>query len=380
MIYLCSSFLLTAHHQYIRRCLELAASGAGQTAPNPMVGAVLLLNGRIIAEGYHQRYGEAHAERNCINQAIQLGNESSLPLSTLYVSLEPCAHYGKTPPCADLIIKHRIPRVIIGCSDPFKEVDGKGIEKLRMAGIELEVGILEKECKELNKRFFTFHSLRRPYVVLKWAQTKDGFIASADQTVPDSHGKSSRLHISNEFSSRLVHQWRGQEASILVGTNTALMDNPSLTTRLWPGKSALRLVVDMDLRLPSSFQVFDGSGPTIIFNKKIHSEEFRLPSPRILTNGETTKAKYWQVTEDTSLVHQIMNALYSLQVQSVIVEGGAMLLQSFIDDGSWDEARVITNNQMEIGRGLPSPQLSNANLVRENALLSDTIQMYHHSN
>jgi diaminohydroxyphosphoribosylaminopyrimidine deaminase/5-amino-6-(5-phosphoribosylamino)uracil reductase len=344
---------LTIHQKYMHRCLELAKLGAGNVAPNPMVGAVLVYEDRIIGEGFHEKYGEAHAEVNCINQAIKNGHAALIPLSVIYVSLEPCAHFGKTPPCADLIIRHEIPKVVIGCRDPFKEVDGKGIEKLKAAGVEVETGILEEECKELNKRFFTFHTQRRPYVILKWAQTADNKISS---------GTSERLLISNEYTNRLVHKWRSEEASILVGTNTVNQDDPELTTRLWPGKSPVRLIVDMHLRLPSFLKVFDGSVRTMVFNSIKHEED--------------GNCLYYQVTEDVSLVHQLMNALYQLKVQSVIVEGGALLLQSFIDEGVWDEARVITNTQLTIESGLPAPLLKNGYEIKIDSIFTDTINVF----
>ncbi|MBL7738089.1 MAG: bifunctional diaminohydroxyphosphoribosylaminopyrimidine deaminase/5-amino-6-(5-phosphoribosylamino)uracil reductase RibD, partial [Chitinophagaceae bacterium] len=311
------------------RCLQLAEMAAGNVAPNPMVGAVLVHEGRIIGEGYHEKYGQAHAEVNCIKQAVHNGFEKWIAHSTLYVSLEPCAHFGKTPPCADLIIQYKIPRVVIGCRDPFKEVNGKGIEKLKAAGVEVESGVLEKECRELNKRFFTFHTAHRPYIILKWAQTGDGFMAPPppkggiaasedfkeafkieDSKAPPSEGfGEARLLITNEYTNRLVHKWRSEEASILVGTNTALHDDPELTTRLWPGHSPVRLVVDMSLRLPSFLHVFDKKVKTIVFNTVKHEEQGDLI--------------YYQVTEDVSLVHQVVNALYQLKLQSVLVEGGA---------------------------------------------------------
>jgi len=407
----------------MRRCLNLAKLGAGYVAPNPLVGAVLVHEGSIIGEGWHKQYGEAHAEVNCI-ASVKEKDRQLIPLSTLYVSLEPCAHFGKTPPCTDLIMKYKIPRVIIGCLDPFKEVDarlnparppvplpdlviqagvrtgmtprltesfgqgsdgdtvgqGRGIEKLKAAGIEVELGLLEKECKELNKRFFTFHTLHRPYVVLKWAQTADGIISTSPQTPLQRRGasgdpESSRLFISNEYSNRLVHKWRSEEAAILVGTNTVLLDDPELTTRLWPGPSPIRLVVDMDLKLPSSLKIFNDASPTIIFNTKVHSKEseWSAPSP---SERVGVRSLHWQVTEDTSLVQQIMNALYQLKIQSVLVEGGAKLLQSFIDEGIWDEARVISNRQLTIGKGLDAPHLENAIKIEEQNILSDTIEFF----
>jgi diaminohydroxyphosphoribosylaminopyrimidine deaminase / 5-amino-6-(5-phosphoribosylamino)uracil reductase len=363
---------------FMHRCLQLAKLGAGNTAPNPMVGAVLVYGGHIIGEGYHQKYGEAHAEVNAITQAVSNGQTDSIHQSTLYVSLEPCAHFGKTPPCADLIIKYKIPKVVIGCRDPFKEVDGKGIEKLKAAGVEIEVGVLEDECKELNKRFFTFHTKHRPYIILKWAETGDGYIAAPlnppeGGTFDESANK--RLLISNEYTNRMVHKWRSEEAAILVGTNTAVNDDPELTTRLWKGSSPIRLVVDMHLRLPSSLKIFNHAAPTIIFNSKTHSEESEWSAPSPLERVGV-RCLYYQVTEDVSLAHQIVNALYRLKIQSVIVEGGAKLLQSFIDDGMWDEVRVIRNMQLAIGNGLPAPILRDSIKIEEVNILSDKIEAY----
>jgi len=352
------------------RCLELAKQGSGFVTPNPMVGAVLVYEEKIIGEGYHQRFGEAHAEVNCINQAIQNGKKDLLKHSTLYVSLEPCAHYGKTPPCTDLIIKNKIPTVFIGCRDPNKDVNGRGIEKLNATGIKTEEGILEKECIELNKRFFTFHLQHRPYIILKWAQTADGKIAlfniptNLKDFENNGGGKKSfqRLLISNEYSNRLVHKWRSEEASILIGTNTAFVDDPELNTRLWEGPSPIRLIVDMNLKLPSSLKIFNRQTRTIVFNTKKHEEENNL--------------LYWQVTNDVSLVHQILNALYHLKIQSVLVEGGARLLQSFIDESLWDEARIISNQQLAIGNGLAAPILEHVEKTKEQKVFSDIIDYY----
>lgn len=337
------------------RCIELARKGAGWVAPNPMVGAVLVQDGRIIGEGWHQRFGEAHAEAGAIGeatgQATQSGLTSSFSDTTLYVSLEPCAHYGKTPPCADLIIRTGIPRVVIGCRDPFDEVNGKGIEKLRAAGIQVVEGVLEKECRELNKRFFTFHEVHRPYVILKWARTADGFMA-AEAGAP-------RLLISNEFSNRLVHQWRSEEAGILVGTNTALLDDPALTNRLWTGPSPVRLVMDMNLRLPATLKIFNGEQKTIVFNS-VKGEE----QPNLI---------YYRLEKNKSLISQIMGALYQLRIQSVLVEGGAHLLQSFIEAGIWDEARIIINRDLFAGTGLMAPVLKGHELISHQEMLNDEI-------
>jgi diaminohydroxyphosphoribosylaminopyrimidine deaminase/5-amino-6-(5-phosphoribosylamino)uracil reductase len=326
-----------------------------------MVGSILVYNDRIIGEGYHQQYGQAHAEVNCVNSVAE-DDRTFIPESTIYVSLEPCAHFGKTPPCADLIIEKGIKSVVVGCRDPFSEVNGKGIEKLKAAGIHVQVGVLEKECLEINKRFFTFHTQHRPFIVLKWAQTADGKIANEDY---------SRVLISNAYSNRLVHQWRSQQMAILVGTNTALFDDPSLTTRLWPGKDPIRLVVDMDLRLPVTLKLFNGTIPTIVFNKHKHTLELKK-------NREwpATDLQYYQVTEDISLVHQIANALYQSQIQSVLVEGGAQLLQSFIDEGVWDDAYLITNEELILGSGLPAPTLKNQVAWKTQTLHSDCIRLY----
>ena len=343
----------TTHERYMHRCLELATLGSGYVAPNPLVGAVLVHEDRIIGEGYHKKYGEAHAEVNCL-ASVKDQDKHFISQSTLFVSLEPCAHYGKTPPCADLIIKNKIPKVIIGCRDPFKLVDGEGIQKLQNADIEVGVNVLENECRELNKRFFTFYEQHRPYIILKWAQTGNNKIAGND---------SNRLYITNEYTNRLVHRWRSEEAAILVGTNTAMLDNPELTNRLWPGPSPTRLVIDMRLQLPLSLKIFDRQSRTIIFNAKKHEEK-------------ESDILYYQVTEDVSLVHQVVNALYNLKIQSVLVEGGARLLQSFIDEEMWDEARIITNEEIRIRDGLPAPELNPAQRINSQKLFSDKIEFF----
>lgn len=340
---------MTTEEVYMHRCIELAKLGAGNVAPNPMVGAVLVYDGRMIGEGYHKQFGKAHAEVNCINSVAD-DDKSLIAGSTLYVSLEPCVHFGKTPPCTDLILHNKIKKVVVGSRDPFKQVDGKGIDKLKANGVEVAFPVLEKECVELNRRFFTFHELHRPYVVLKWAQTADAKIGS---------GTADRLMISNELSNRMVHKWRSEQAAILIGTNTALLDNPSLNVRSWKGKNPVRLVVDMQLRLPYHLNVFDESQPTIIFNSLKHEE------------GE--KLSYYQLSHNANIVHQLLNACYQMNIQSILVEGGAKLLQSFIDDGSWDEARVITNTELYIDEGLHAPLLSNFSLTKQEHLLTDSI-------
>ena len=336
----------------MHRCLQLAENGAGYVAPNPMVGAVLVHEYKLIGEGYHQRYGGPHAEVNCINSATK-ENKELISRSTLYVSLEPCVHFGKTPPCTDLIIDRKIPEVVIGCRDPFTQVNGKGIEKLKSAGVVVTPGVLEKECQQLNKRFFTFHTQHRPYIILKWAETADKKI-SANGT--------GRLLISNEQTNRLVHKWRSEEAAILIGTNTALLDDPELTTRYWHGPSPIRLVVDMDLRLPTSLKIFNEKQRTIVFNTIKHEEDENLT--------------YYHVTGDVSLAHQIVNALYQSKIQSVLVEGGARLLQSFIDEDLWDEVRIISNKQLTIGNELSALELETPNLEQEFMMQTDCIKIY----
>ena len=336
----------------MQRCLQLAAMGAGQVAPNPMVGAVLVYEDSIIGEGYHEKYGEAHAEVNCIN-SIAEADKKFIAESTLYVSLEPCTHFGKTPPCADLIIENKIPKVVIGCRDSFEEVAGKGIERLKAAGVHVAVGILETECFELNKRFFTFHEKKRPYIILKWAQSCDGKIGGENGEI---------VFISNEFTNRLVHKWRTEEAAILVGTNTALLDDPVLTARLFTGKNPLRLVIDLDLKLPVHLKLFDGSTETIVFN---YSKQ-----------AETENVVYYLLSKEENLLTQITAVLYSMNIQSLVVEGGAKLLQSFIDEGLWDEARVISNGQLTIGNGLNAPVLKDNKLYEEQKLQNDTISFF----
>lgn len=341
------------------RCLQLAALGAGHVAPNPLVGAVLLYNNRIIGEGYHQQYGGPHAEVNCI-ESVLVEDKKHIAASTLYVSLEPCVHFGKTPPCTDLILKSKIPTVIIGCKDNFAAVDGKGIGKLKHAGVDVVVGIREAQCLHMNRRFFTFHEKHRPYIILKWAQSKDGFIAASNQHKKS--GKTKRLFISNEITSRVVHKWRSREAAIMVGTETALLDNPSLTTRLWPGNNPLRLVIDKELRLPQSLKLLDGSAKTLVFNYKKQAGGNNLV--------------YQLLNKEENTLTQILSILFQQQIQSVIVEGGTRLLQSFIDEGLWDEARVITNNEMEIEHGISSPVLKNNLLICQNNYLTDTISFF----
>ena len=337
---------------YMHRCIQLAKLGAGYVAPNPIVGAALVHNDRIIGEGYHRIFGEAHAEVNCI-QSVKVEDRSLIQHSTLYVSLEPCSHVGKTPPCTDLIIQNKITKVVVGCMDPFPQVKGKGIAALREAGIEVITDLLQQECMELNKRFITFQTLHRPYIVLKWAQSANGRMARADRA---------RFAISNEHSRRLVHKWRSEEAAILVGTNTAFFDDPELTNRFWHGPQPIRLIVDMELRLPSTLKLFNRAVRTIVFNKIKHEEEQNL--------------LYYQVTTDVDLVHQIIHALYQLKIQSVLVEGGALLLQSFIEENLWDEVRIITNEDLVMPEGIAAPVFGQALKISSQRLLKDRLDVF----
>jgi diaminohydroxyphosphoribosylaminopyrimidine deaminase/5-amino-6-(5-phosphoribosylamino)uracil reductase len=328
---------MPSHEIYIQRCLDLAALGLGKVSPNPMVGAVIVLDDKIIGEGYHQQYGQAHAEVNAVNDVLAKFDkaEELLKQSTIYVSLEPCAHYGKTPPCADLIIKHRIPKVVIGCRDPFDQVDGKGIEKLKIAGIEVTVGVLEEECKWLNRRFFTRVQKQRPYVILKWAQTEDGFFAPNDNK---------QFWITGPESRKLVHQWRGEEDAILVGKNTAAIDNPQLNVRYGDGRSPKRVIIDRRLELKQDMNVFDQSVDTFIFNE--------------VKTDVDGKVKYIALEDFDRYVPQyILYQLYLQDIQSVIIEGGAATLNSFIEAGVWDEARIFTGD-ITLTTGIKAPKIN----------------------
>ncbi|MBR3947112.1 MAG: bifunctional diaminohydroxyphosphoribosylaminopyrimidine deaminase/5-amino-6-(5-phosphoribosylamino)uracil reductase RibD [Bacteroidales bacterium] len=306
---------------FMRRCIELAKCGFGTASPNPMVGAVIVCDGKIIGEGWHRRCGEAHAEVNAVNSVV---DKSLLKKSTIYVSLEPCAHVGRTPACADMLIRKGIPRVVVGSIDPFEKVAGKGIEKLQNAGVEVKIGVLKQECDWLNRRFFTFHTKRRPYIILKWAQTADGFI---DNIRTDSTKKP--LKITNVHFDRLVHKWRTEEDAILVGTRTALLDNPQLTARLWSGRNPVRVCIDRELKVPATSRIFDYQAKTIIINGNKEG-----------TNGNLIFCK---ADFNENIVPQVLDILYRNEIQSVIVEGGAQTINSFISSGLWDEARIFTS-------------------------------------
>jgi diaminohydroxyphosphoribosylaminopyrimidine deaminase / 5-amino-6-(5-phosphoribosylamino)uracil reductase len=348
---------MLVHETYMQRCLQLARQGAGYVAPNPMVGAVLVFENRIIGEGYHEVYGGPHAEVNCIN-AVAATDKHLIEKACLYVSLEPCSHFGKTPPCTKLIIEKKIATVVIGCRDTYAEVNGKGIEKLKAAGVNVVEGILEKESKYLNRRFFIYHQYKRPYIILKWAQTADGFIGN----IVSNNG---RLLISNDYSNKIVHQWRSEEAAIMVGTNTALMDNPLLTNRLWTGASPVRVVLDLENKLPHTLHVFDNKITTIVINKTREGEEGNLV--------------YRKIVNDKTLPNQVCDILYQLRLQSVLIEGGGQLLQSFIDEGLWDETRIIKNTGLLIGTGVKAPLLKSEQLVDVKNYLHDEIGFYLHN-
>lgn len=326
----------TADEIYIRRCMQLARNGKNNVSPNPMVGAVIVCDGKIIGEGYHVRYGESHAEVNAIRS---VKDESLLKRSTLYVSLEPCSHYGKTPPCADLIIKKQIPRIVIGCQDPFIKVAGRGIRKLRDAGREVVVGVLEEECRQLISHFIVANTLHRPYIILKWAESADGFI-----DVNRTGGIATKL--STDHTIMLVHKKRAEADAVMVGTNTAELDNPSLNVRHWYGKNPLRIVLDKHLVLNRSLHLFDGNLPTLVYTTK--------ESPG---NGQIT---YITLNSEKPLLPQIMADLEQRRIQTLLVEGGSQLLQSFIDDELWDEI-FIEKSETVLLSGVKAPGINAKN-------------------
>lgn len=315
----------------MNRCLLLAANGLGTTSPNPMVGCVIVYNNTIIGEGYHIKSGGPHAEVHAINS---VKNKELLKQATLYVNLEPCAHWGKTPPCANLIVQNQIPNVIIGSLDPFEKVAGKGIEILKNAGINVITGILNNECARLNKRFFCFHKNKRPYIVLKWAQTADGYIDLIRENTAHAHPN----WITSEISRTLVHKWRSEEDAIMVGTNTIEKDNPKLNVRNWSGNNPVRILIDNNLRLSNSYAIFDDTVPTLIFTLLNPTEKTDI--------SQYKNTKFIQINFDEKITTQILNYLYINNLQSIIIEGGAVLHKSFIDENLWDEARIFIGNQL----------------------------------
>ncbi|KJD35596.1 riboflavin biosynthesis protein RibD [Tamlana sedimentorum] len=321
------------HEKYIKRCIEIAKNGLGTTRPNPMVGAVIVKDNKIIGEGFTSPYGGSHAEVNAINSVT---DKNLLNEATIYVTLEPCSHYGKTPPCSDLIIHHNIPNVVIGCIDDNEKVAGKGIKKLMEAGCNVTVGVLEAECKSLHKRFFTFHNKKRPYIILKWAQTADGFIA------PKTKNEQKPVWITNTFSRQLVHKWRAEEQAILVGYNTVLADNPSLTTRDYLGQDPIRIVIDNNNSLPKNLNIFNAEAETISLQEN------------------TAKA--------------ICNELFNANINSVIIEGGSKTLQTFINEGLWDEARVF-KGAVVFNEGIEAPKFK-GKLTSTEIIQGDILEIY----
>ncbi|MCB2194364.1 MAG: bifunctional diaminohydroxyphosphoribosylaminopyrimidine deaminase/5-amino-6-(5-phosphoribosylamino)uracil reductase RibD [Bacteroidetes bacterium] len=335
------------HEKYMQRCLDLAKNGLGNTAPNPMVGSVIVHENKIIGEGYHRKYGESHAEVNAIN-AVK--NKDLLKKSTIYVNLEPCSHYGKTPPCANLIASVGIPNVIIGTVDTADHVAGKGIQILKDAGCKVTTGVLEKESKELNKRFFTFHERGRPYIILKWAQTQDGYL----DVLRTKNTPVEPTWITNEYAKTLVHKWRAEEQAILVGTNTALKDNPSLTTRNWFGKNPLRIVFDQHLKLPLHLNLFNQDAETIVI------ADNSAKAMKMNENKNYSGIKFVNYSKD--FYTQLFQILVDKNIQSVIIEGGEQVLNSFIKNDFWDEARVFVGNKKFL-KGISAPVIKQKELT-----------------
>jgi diaminohydroxyphosphoribosylaminopyrimidine deaminase/5-amino-6-(5-phosphoribosylamino)uracil reductase len=326
------------HEKYMSRCIALAKNGLGTTYPNPMVGSVIVFEDKIIGEGWHKKAGGPHAEVNAVNS---VKDKSLLAKATIYVSLEPCSHFGKTPPCCDLIIKNKIPNVVVGTVDPFSEVAGNGIKKLIEAGVHVTVGILEEECNELNKRFFTFHQKKKPYIILKWAQSQDGFIA------PFEKKEQKPVWISNTYSRQLTHKWRTEEQAILVGTQTVIDDNPKLNARDWQGNNPIRIILDQNNRIPKENAVFDNQVKTIVFTS----------SENAISKENTT---FERIDFKQNIATQIIDSLYKHNIQSVIIEGGLQTLQTFIDATLWDEARIFTGKTL-LGAGIKGPLLPKTN-------------------
>lgn len=343
---------MTIQEKYMHRCIQLAKNGLGLTYPNPLVGSVIVLDDKIIGEGWHQKAGKAHAEVNAVHS---VKNKELLRKATIYINLEPCSHYGKTPPCSNFIIESGIKNVVIGNLDPNPKVAGKGIKKLKEAGCMVRTGVLKNECAELNKRFFTFYKKKRPYIILKWAQTLDGFIAPN----PTDRNEQKPVWITNSYSRQFVHKLRAKEMSILVGTTTVLQDNPTLTTRDWAGENPVRLVIDRELKLPHHFSVFNQSAPTIVFTEREKD-----------TVGKTTYEKI----DFTNLPSEICRILYKHSLQSVIIEGGSQTIQSFIDENLWDDAYVFIGKKI-FHKGISAPHVKGV-LLGEKHIVNDELFIY----
>lgn len=317
---------------YIRRCIELAQKATGNTYPNPLVGSVIVHNGKIIGEGYHHKAGENHAEINAINS---VEDKTLIPESTIYVSLEPCAHFGKTPPCALMIVELGFKKVVIGAMDSHDKVNGKGKKIIQDAGIEVVSGVLEKDCIELNKRFFTYHEKKRPFIILKWAESGDRFM---DKNF-------NPTQISNSLTKQFVHQLRSSEHSILIGTMTALRDNPSLTTREITGRNPVRILIDIDLKVPANYNIYSNEAETLVFNSVKESQEGNIKFIK---------------TKRENFINNLLNKLFQLQIQSIIIEGGSYVLQQFIDSDLWDQAIIIKNKELLLLNGTKAPQFEHA--------------------
>ena len=342
------------HELYMRRCLELAANGLRDAMPNPSVGAVLVHNNRIIGEGYTSAYGGPHGEVNCVN-SVRTEDRHLIREATLYVSLEPCSHYGKTPPCCDLIIQQQIPTIVIGTTDSHEKVAGNGIRKLREDGKNVIVGILEKECRVFNKRFFTFHEKKRPYIILKWAESADGFLS------PKTKDSNKPVWITNPYSRQLVHKWRSEEMGILAGTQTVIDDNPQLDARDWTGTNPVRVILDRTNRISNEYAVKNGKVKTIV-----------LTEVKGLADSENLI--YETTVFDDNLAQAVCDILYKHNLQSVIVEGGLKTLQTFIDINLWDEARVFKGS-ITFGEGTKAPTLM-GEIIERQIILSDELLIY----
>ena len=341
------------HQKYIKRCIALAKNGLGTTYPNPLVGCVIVYNDQIIGEGWHQKAGESHAEVNAINS---VKNKELLSKSTIYVSLEPCSHFGKTPPCADLIIKNNIPNIVIGSLDSNEKVSGRGVKKLIEAGRNVTIGVLEDECKALNKRFFTFHEKKRPYIILKWAESSDGFIAPLNKQT------NAPIWISNEYSRQITHKWRSEEQAIFVGTQTVLDDNPKLDTRDWYGKNPIRIVLDRSGKINTSFNVFDKSIPTIIV-----TEQKNLQS--------TDNLIFKNCIFESELAQTICKIGFNFNIQSIIIEGGTQTIQTFLNEELWDEARIF-KGKSKLNEGIKAPKIDLSFSTRQSIINDELVTLY----
>ena len=345
---------MTSDETFMQRCLDLARNGLGSTAPNPMVGAVIVHEGRIIGEGFHQSCGQAHAEVNAVNRVKDPG---LLSKSTLYVNLEPCNHQGRTPPCTGMILKNRIPKVVIGQNDPNPLVAGSGVSRLRENGVEVITGVLERESRFLNRRFNTFHEQKRPYLILKWAQTRDGFV----DTLRDESGNERPTWITDDACRRLVHKWRSEEPAILTGSNTIMMDNPRLNVREWSGKNPVRITIDRQGRIPAANSIIN---PAIQHPKSdiqhptsISLLDHTIPSLIYTCTDKSSKPnlEFIRISPDEPVWPQVLSDLYKRDIQSILIEGGPTLFKTLIDAGLWDEARVFTGPGW-FGRGVKAPE------------------------